>query len=445
MSMSVCSKCSKPGDFRPGHRQCRDCERAAGRASYADRKEQAVAYRETHRDHYRKLNVENQRRKKAKRHIELDRIKSVPCKDCGQTFAPYVMDFDHRDPSAKAHEVSQLINKTAAPWTRILEEVTKCDVVCVCCHRMRGWKPPKILDSRKRLLISLKSKPCLDCGRVFHYCQMDFDHVRGVKVAGVHDLKSRAAILAEVEKCDLVCANCHRVRTQALPKGETRSQIPAEDLFRARAKPSKRPKAYRSWHDLAGTMPDNAVAKQFHISIPSICLYRKSQGIPSYRASGGVLPETPGVPTGTAPLRELLKAEAQSVASVLGSVEQHASKPGLKPRTILLQELAGTAPDHIIAAQLGMLPSKVGGYRKKHRIEGFKKSVDDVVHPWHLLAGKMSDLNIERLYGVPRNTVKFYRDKLGIPVFQKYLRIHPEQAREACLNNDLMKMEKVAS
>jgi hypothetical protein len=63
--MIICSKCSNPGEFRPGHRQCRECERADGRARYADGKEQAAAYREVHREHYRKLNVENQRRKKA--------------------------------------------------------------------------------------------------------------------------------------------------------------------------------------------------------------------------------------------------------------------------------------------------------------------------------------------------------------------------------------------
>lgn len=47
---------------------------------------------------------------------------------------------------------------------------------------------------------------------------MDFDHVSGTKVAGLARLVNKcvtlAAIDAEIAKCELVCANCHRVRTQ---------------------------------------------------------------------------------------------------------------------------------------------------------------------------------------------------------------------------------------
>jgi len=46
---------------------------------------------------------------------------------------------------------------------------------------------------------------------------MDFDHRDGTtKVQGVTRMVSRAGtdrILAEAAKCDIVCANCHRLRT----------------------------------------------------------------------------------------------------------------------------------------------------------------------------------------------------------------------------------------
>lgn len=44
---------------------------------------------------------------------------------------------------------------------------------------------------------------------------MDFDHVRGEKLANVSDLVGAPTedLLAEVAKCELVCATCHRVRT----------------------------------------------------------------------------------------------------------------------------------------------------------------------------------------------------------------------------------------
>jgi len=46
---------------------------------------------------------------------------------------------------------------------------------------------------------------------------MDFDHVRGVKTANISDLVGEAweTVEAELELTELVCANCHRLRTQA--------------------------------------------------------------------------------------------------------------------------------------------------------------------------------------------------------------------------------------
>ena len=63
-----------------------------------------------------------------------------------------------------------------------------------------------------------KDRPCADCGGRFHYCAMDFDHVRGRKVADIARIVSGRGISArrlgsEIKKCDVVCANCHRVRT----------------------------------------------------------------------------------------------------------------------------------------------------------------------------------------------------------------------------------------
>ena len=59
---------------------------------------------------------------------------------------------------------------------------------------------------------------CADCGYNEHAVALDFDHVRGDKVAHVGTLVTRGhtmqTILAEIEKCDVVCANCHRVRTE---------------------------------------------------------------------------------------------------------------------------------------------------------------------------------------------------------------------------------------
>lgn len=67
-----------------------------------------------------------------------------------------------------------------------------------------------------------EATPCADCGRRFPAICMDFDHRPGtVKVAGgVARLTgsgkgSLEQIKLEIEKCDIVCACCHRLRTQS--------------------------------------------------------------------------------------------------------------------------------------------------------------------------------------------------------------------------------------
>lgn len=63
----------------------------------------------------------------------LHRLKSVPCMDCGGTFDPVCMDFDHRPGEVKLAN----IGKFRATSPRLMAEIAKCDVVCANCHRLR--------------------------------------------------------------------------------------------------------------------------------------------------------------------------------------------------------------------------------------------------------------------------------------------------------------------
>lgn len=57
---------------------------------------------------------------------------------------------------------------------------------------------------------------CTDCGYRLHAEALDFDHLDSKKFgisAARHSLKPMAEIKKEIEKCEVVCANCHRVRT----------------------------------------------------------------------------------------------------------------------------------------------------------------------------------------------------------------------------------------
>lgn len=67
----------------------------------------------------------------------------------------------------------------------------------------------------KEFINTFKNAPCVDCGGTFPQYVMDFDHVRGVKTANLSEMGSYMLdrVIDEIEKCDLVCANCHRMRT----------------------------------------------------------------------------------------------------------------------------------------------------------------------------------------------------------------------------------------
>jgi len=187
------------------------------------------------------------------RQAELDRVKTrqeatlaflrglrqVPCDDCRGVFPPHMMDFDHRDPSKK---LFTLAGGHALLMSRhkLIAEVEKCDVVCANCHALRTfgalmdrrrrstpeeWTPgtsPYLARKRAhwrasaKMLDLLKDVPCVDCGRRFPPCVMQFDHrdpaTKTYEVTRIIT-RARSVILAEIAKCDIVCTNCHRDRT----------------------------------------------------------------------------------------------------------------------------------------------------------------------------------------------------------------------------------------
>lgn len=123
----------------------------------------------------------------------------------------------------KILDVSQLVkDKSRAKGYR-----NKC---LLCLHESRSSAPylPRkgrggsrrtiAWQERKRILDELRAGPCLDCLGEFPAVCMDFDHVRGPKLFGVmshYRDKTIEQLMAEVEKCEVVCSNCHRIRTAA--------------------------------------------------------------------------------------------------------------------------------------------------------------------------------------------------------------------------------------
>lgn len=86
-------------------------------------------------------------------------------------------------------------------------------------------------EALKNYLRDLKSKtPCMDCQKTYPYYVMDFDHRDPtLKIATVsyvarntHNLNK---VQLEMDKCDPVCANCHRIRTHLKKQSRNKKYV----------------------------------------------------------------------------------------------------------------------------------------------------------------------------------------------------------------------------
>lgn len=88
----------------------------------------------------------------------LRRSRRVPCADCGRTFEPYQMDFDHRTPAEKSFNVTagraMLMSRD-----RLMAEIAKCDIVCANCHAMRTYAQQSKLAADRRALGMVGTTP----------------------------------------------------------------------------------------------------------------------------------------------------------------------------------------------------------------------------------------------------------------------------------------------
>lgn len=77
-------------------------------------------------------------------------------------------------------------------------------------------KIKRVKANQQLMLEHLQGKECVDCGET-NPVTFEFDHVTDDKTDSVSRLLgagySWPTIQNEIGKCDLVCANCHRIRT----------------------------------------------------------------------------------------------------------------------------------------------------------------------------------------------------------------------------------------
>lgn len=93
----------------------------------------------------------------------------------------------------------------------------------ICREELTGKASRQRAMSKKRDLVrQAKDKPCMDCGKNFPTECMDFDH-RSDKLFNIGNSLARhgyQTIRDEINKCDIVCACCHRIRSAKVARAK---------------------------------------------------------------------------------------------------------------------------------------------------------------------------------------------------------------------------------
>ena len=106
--------------------------------------------------------------------------------------------------------------------------VSRCKA-CLSAQKAAAWasgnikesnyaaKARRIKASQDYIWQTFLENPCADCGQTDPLV-LEFDHVRGTKKADLAKMVYQnfgiQAIIDEIAKCEVVCRNCHSIRTQ---------------------------------------------------------------------------------------------------------------------------------------------------------------------------------------------------------------------------------------
>jgi hypothetical protein len=220
----ICSSCGEERDAEKdfswryrdrGIRQlrCKYCQSEMGKLHYQNNKH---TYNERTRVSKAQALTEN------RSHIS-SYLSAHPCVDCGQSDTQ-LLEFDHVK-GQKSRDISDLFT-WGFNWSTIDAEIAKCEVRCANCHRIktieqgRSWRstqPAKQpAKSYQMVRIYLSTHSCVDCGNP-DIRVLEFDHIHGRKIDEISHLLSQgygwSTIEAEIAKCEVRCANCHRLKT----------------------------------------------------------------------------------------------------------------------------------------------------------------------------------------------------------------------------------------
>jgi len=158
------------------------------------------------------------RRRRSRIKVELVSRRGGRCEDCGYDRSVWALDFHHLDADTKLFALGGFLGS----MDRARREAEKCALVCANCHRTRhlatksaGTHPVTVFrQSLKRRAVAAMGAACIGCGLREPVDALEFHHLDpttkefGISTEGIPRRWDK--IEAELKKCVLLCANCHR-------------------------------------------------------------------------------------------------------------------------------------------------------------------------------------------------------------------------------------------
>lgn len=170
----------------------------------------------------KRRNQKTYRWQKKRRHrlkLELIQSRGGRCESCGYCAEPAALEFHHRDPATKEFGLANFHGRLQM----LLQEMDKCDLLCANCHRLRHVEHESQLRHRREADYRWRQKlraieymggGCNACGLTGHSTLFEFHHWDAAKKAfGISEsgiARRWEKIVAELVKCAMLCANCHR-------------------------------------------------------------------------------------------------------------------------------------------------------------------------------------------------------------------------------------------
>jgi hypothetical protein len=193
----LCEKVKPIEDFNAQGGCCRVCHNARNRA-----------WRHGHREASREAQTRYVERHRSVLHGTLKGRKTLICQKCRQRKPVDAFHWRNKEKGIKSFVCRDCVSEAKK------RQYGRHRVAYV--KRNRARQTGLRLDNTRRILEYLKSHPCVDCGEG-RPLRLSFDHVRGKKEFTIANHYLLAVtwdrLLAEIQKCDVRCMNCHTEKT----------------------------------------------------------------------------------------------------------------------------------------------------------------------------------------------------------------------------------------